>query len=181
VGNVQEPAARGALGVSLQPTDLWFSQLTRRTSRSASSAGFGAPSRQTNTTLASSFTSGTNLTPPSRKLRDDSGRRVTPTPAATSASRFCGVLPRATTRGRKPARAKRSSSVRCHGGQEDRGVSTHGSSASVETEEILREPVAAVLPQGHPLATRSELTLVEHRLSLWRPRQPVLLNPPATT
>ena len=56
--------------------------------------------RVTSATAASSPASGTKTTPPSRRLREESGRRVTPTPAATSASRPCGVVPRCTTRGR---------------------------------------------------------------------------------
>lgn len=46
-------------------------------------------------------------------------------------------------------------------GRLDAGVSRPPEVDDLATEEILREPVAAVLPEGHPLADRDELTLAD--------------------
>jgi DNA-binding transcriptional LysR family regulator len=43
----------------------------------------------------------------------------------------------------------------------DAGLSRPPLVEDLETDEILREPVAAVLPEGHPLADRETLTLAE--------------------
>jgi hypothetical protein len=60
----------------------------------------GESDRHTSTVYASPLANGTKRTPVSRRLRADIANLVTPTPAATSASRFCTLVPRATTRGR---------------------------------------------------------------------------------
>ncbi len=46
-------------------------------------------------------------------------------------------------------------------GSLDAGLSRPPLVDDLETDEILREPVAAVLPEGHPLADRQTLTLGE--------------------
>ena len=43
----------------------------------------------------------------------------------------------------------------------DAGLSRPPLVDDLETEIVLREPVAAVLPEGHPLADRDELTLAD--------------------
>jgi DNA-binding transcriptional LysR family regulator len=46
-------------------------------------------------------------------------------------------------------------------GRLDAGLSRPPLVEDLETEVVLREPVAAVLPEGHPLADRDELTLAD--------------------
>jgi DNA-binding transcriptional LysR family regulator len=48
---------------------------------------------------------------------------------------------------------------RLRAGELDAGLSRPPHVDDLETEVVLREPVAAVLPEGHPLAGRSEITL----------------------
>ena len=50
---------------------------------------------------------------------------------------------------------------RLRAGELDAGVSRPPLVEDLETEVVLREPVAAVLPAGHPLATREQLALAE--------------------
>jgi DNA-binding transcriptional LysR family regulator len=59
-------------------------------------------------------------------------------------------------------------------GRLDAGLSRPPEVDDLATEEVLREPVAAVLPEGHPLASRDELTLADLA------REPWVLTPRAS-